>query len=101
MSATPKSTATQVTSLPTSTDTIQKPEGLSIDRFRSKRSLLAGNVETLLPPLSHSKIGDTGDYVRLHHDEDRYWSGELCFVTVPPAAKQKKGDLHLIEEDLA
>ena len=40
------------------------------------------------------------DFVRLHPDEDNYWSPELCFVHVPVKG-QKRETLHLIEEELA
>jgi hypothetical protein len=38
--------------------------------------------------------------VRLHPDEEAYWSCELCFVTVPIKG-QSRDTLHLIYEDLA
>ena len=40
------------------------------------------------------------DLVRLHPDEENYWSAELCFVDVPIKG-QKHNTLHLIDEDLA
>ena len=40
------------------------------------------------------------DFVRLHPDENTYWSDELCFVSVPIKG-QKHDTLHLIDEDLA
>ena len=38
--------------------------------------------------------------MRLHPDEETYWSPELCFVNVPIKG-QKRDTLHLINEDLA
>ena len=38
--------------------------------------------------------------MRLHPDEETYWSHELCFVNVPIKG-QKRDTLHLIDEDLA
>ena len=38
--------------------------------------------------------------MRLHPDEDAYWSPELCFVNVPIKG-QKRDTLHLIDEELA
>jgi hypothetical protein len=60
---------------------------------------LAG-VETLLTALPHYRIAEARDFVRLHPDEDNYWSFELCFVSVPIKG-QKRDTLHLIVEDLA
>jgi len=40
------------------------------------------------------------DFVRLHPDEEKYWSPELCFVNVPIKG-QKRDTLHLIDEELA
>ena len=38
--------------------------------------------------------------MRLHPDEENYWSDELCFVNVPIKG-QKRDTLHLIDEELA
>jgi hypothetical protein len=40
------------------------------------------------------------DFVRLHPDEENYWSPELCFCMVPIKGA-KRDSLHLIDEDLA
>src|SRR5262249_8589797 len=45
-------------------------------------------------------IAEARDFVRLHHDEENWWSPELCFVNVPIKG-QKHDTLHLIDEDLA
>jgi hypothetical protein len=45
-------------------------------------------------------MADANDYVRLHPDEENYWSDELCFVNVPIKGAAKES-LHLINEDLA
>jgi hypothetical protein len=82
------------------TTPITKPQDDGLERFKSKRSGTPANVEVLLPPLSHSNIGQSKDYVRLHPNEAEYWSGELCFVNVPVHG-QKKDTLHLIDEELA
>jgi hypothetical protein len=50
--------------------------------------------------LSVMKISDAGDFVHIHPDEDSYWSGPLCFVSVPIKGT-KKENLHLIDEDIA
>jgi hypothetical protein len=46
------------------------------------------------------KIGDVGDFLRLHPDEENYWTVPLCFVHVPLKGT-KKENLHLIDEDIA
>jgi hypothetical protein len=79
---------------------ITKPSDFSLDRFKSKRASALANVETLLPGLPHHNIAAAKDFVRLHPDEENYWSSELCFVNVPIQG-QKKDLQHLIEEDLA
>jgi len=80
---------------------IPKPEErFSLDRFKSKLDTSGGGVETLLSALPISSIGRAGDFVRLHPDEDNYWTPELCFVNVPVDG-QKDRVLHLIDEDVA
>ena len=80
---------------------IAKPAAKSgLDKFKSKRAAAVANVETLQTGLPHHKISAAKDFVRLHPDEERYWSPELCFVSVPIQG-QKKDTLHLIDEDLA
>ena len=71
-----------------------------LDKFKSKRASNIAGVETLLTALPIIKIGDAGDFVRLHPDEDLYWSDELCFVSVPIKG-EKRDLLHLIDEDVA
>jgi hypothetical protein len=80
---------------------IAKPaSGFSLDKFKSKRDDTIASVETKLGPLPHHKIADANDFVRLHPDEENYWSDELCFVSVP--IKGQKGEtLHFITEELA
>ena len=46
------------------------------------------------------KIGDVGDWARLHPSEDDYWTRELCFVAVPIKGT-KRNMLHVIDDDLA
>ena len=41
-----------------------------LDKFKSKRASNIAGVETLLTALPIIKIGDAGDFVRLHPDED-------------------------------
>jgi hypothetical protein len=50
--------------------------------------------------LPHYPIAGAKDFVRLHKDEGKYWSPELCFVVVPIKG-QKRDSLQLIDEDLA
>jgi hypothetical protein len=80
--------------------TIAKPSGFSLEKFKSKRAAVVANVETLQGALPHYPIAGAKDFVRLHKDEEKYWSPELCFVVVPIKG-QKRDSLHLIDEDLA
>ena len=79
---------------------IRKPSGFSLDKFKSKHPAAVAGVETLPTGLPHHKIAAAKDFVRLHPDEETYWSPELCFVNVPIKG-QKRDTLHLINEDLA
>jgi hypothetical protein len=80
---------------------IAKPDtGFSLDKFKSKHPASVANVETLQTALPHHTIAQAKDFVRLHPDEESYWSPELCFVNVPIKG-QKKETLHLITDDLA
>ena len=76
-----------------------KPSGFSLDKFKSKRPTSMTGVKTLLGALPHYPLVDANDFVRLHPDEDTYWSPELCFVDVPILG-MKKDTVHLIDEDL-
>ncbi len=79
---------------------IPKPGKFSLDKFKSTQAASAAGVETLLTALPHYSIAEAKDFVRLHPDEDEYWSVELCFVNVPIKG-QKHDTLHLIDEGLA
>jgi hypothetical protein len=81
-------------------EAIAKPEGFSLDKFKSKRAAAIANVETLQTGLPLYRASEVDDFLRLHPDEENYWSFELCFVNVPIKG-QKQDTLHLIEEDLA
>jgi hypothetical protein len=79
---------------------VPKPVKNMLDMFKSTRNPSIAGVGTLLTALPHYKLSEAKDWVRLHPDEENYWSTELCFVTVPIKG-QKKDLLHLISEDLA
>jgi hypothetical protein len=81
---------------------IPKPKEGEVDlsRFKSKKSAALAGVATLLTALPHGRVPDQEDYVRLHPEEKKYWSDEMCFVNVPIHG-QKSDTLHLIDEDLA
>jgi hypothetical protein len=80
---------------------IAKPEDeFDLDRFKSKRGAAMANVETLQNALPILSLAEAKDFVRLHPDEKKYWSAELCFVSVPIKGS-KREQLHLIDEDLA
>jgi hypothetical protein len=78
---------------------IPKPGPLNLSAFKSTRAATTAAVETLQTALSHHKISEARDFVRLHSDPDNYWSAELCFVSVPIQG-QRRDSLHLIREDL-
>ena len=78
----------------------REAERRPLARFRSKRPANAGGVETLLEALPHYPVPDAKDFVRLHPNEDEYWSGDLCLVNVPIIG-QRKDTLLLIDEDIA
>ena len=62
---------------------IPKPRAFSMAAFKTKSAPTIAGVETLLAALPHHKISEAKDWVRLHPDETKYWSDELCFVNVP------------------
>lgn len=69
-------------------------------KFRSTLTPTIAGVQTLLTALPHHGMSDARDWVRLHPDDENYWSPPLCFVTVPIQG-QKRDLQHLIVEDLA
>jgi hypothetical protein len=75
---------------------IAKPKGLGLDKFKSTRAAAMANVETLVTALPIHSIAGAKDFVRLHPDEENYWSEDLCFVNVPIKG-EKRDALHLIE----
>ncbi len=79
---------------------IPKPGAFSLAKFKSKHAAAVAGVETLQAGLPHHRLAQAKDFVRLHPDEDIYWSPELCFVNVPIKG-QKSDTLHLIDEELA
>lgn len=62
---------------------VPKPGKFSLNKFKSESEPTLANVETLLTGLPHHSISQAKDYVRLHPNEEEYWSPELCFVNVP------------------
>jgi hypothetical protein len=76
---------------------VPKPGKFDLNKFRSKSPITAANVETLLTALPLYSISQAKDFVRLHPNEDKYWSPELCFVNIPIKG-QKRDTLHLIGE---
>jgi hypothetical protein len=78
---------------------VAKPSAFDLDAFKSKRPATVAGVETLQGVLPHYKMVEAGDFVRLHPDEENYWSDEMCFVSVPIIGT-KRDALHLIDEEL-
>jgi hypothetical protein len=80
---------------------IKKPDQFDLTAFKSKRGQSGpGGVETLLQALPVMKLSEAKDFVRLHPDEEGYWSDELCFINVPVKG-QRRDTIHIINEDLA
>jgi hypothetical protein len=78
---------------------IPKPAAFSLDAFKSTRGPNIAGVEELLTALPHHSLSQAKDWVRLHPDEEKYWSPEYCFVHVPILGARET--LHFITEDLA
>ncbi len=78
----------------------QPEQKFSLDKFKSKNPNATPNIETLPTALPHGTLSEAKDFVRLHPDEEKYWSAELCFVRVPIIG-QKRDLLHLIDEEVA
>jgi hypothetical protein len=79
---------------------ITKPDKFNLDRFRSTKPPAVAGVAALQTGLHVFRLAEVNDFFRLHPDEDRFWSDELCFVPVP--IKGQTGDtLQLIAEDVA
>jgi hypothetical protein len=85
---------------PEPAEPIRQPGKFSLNKFKSTQTASSAGVETLLTALPHYPLAQAKDFVRLHQDEDKYWSAELCFVSVPIKG-QKTDTLHLIDEGLA
>ena len=98
--AEPKVTVVKPENLNEAPMSIAKPDSFDLDKFKSKRAAAVASVETLQTALPHHSIAQAKDFVRLHPDENTYWSSELCLVSVPTKGS-KRDTLHLIVEDLA
>jgi hypothetical protein len=79
---------------------IAKPGAFDLDKFRSTRDPTVAGVETLQTPLPILSAAQAKDFIRLHPDEDAYWTPEYCFVSVPVKGVRRP-PLHLIVEGLA
>ena len=71
-----------------------------LEKFKSKRPPTIAGVQTSSELYPHPAHGGGEDFLRLHPDEEYYWSPELCFVKVPIKG-QSKDLLHCIDEDFA
>jgi hypothetical protein len=85
--------AEEATSIP------KPPPESKLSRFKSK-NLGREKVATQIAGLPHYSVPEAKDWVRLHHDEENWWSDELCFVNIPVSG-QKRDMVHLIDADLA
>jgi hypothetical protein len=75
-------------------------KSFSLNKFKSKRAAAVAGVGTLLGELQIHSIAQGKDFVRLHPNQEDYWSDELCFVSVPIKGSTRD-TLHLIDEDVA
>src|SRR5215831_3626544 len=82
------------------TTPIAKPGAFDLNKFKSKQKPTIADVETLQTVLPVHSLAQAKDFVRLHPNEEKYWSDELCFVNVPTKG-QTHHTLHLIDEELA
>jgi hypothetical protein len=65
---------------------VKPPKKFDLSAFKS--SAFKKTIPKLVPALPVYRMADANDFVRLHHDEENYWSTELCFVNVPVKGKQ-------------
>jgi hypothetical protein len=72
---------------------------INMERFKSRRGAQGAGVTTLPTALPHFPLKEAADFVRLHPNEEEFWTDELCFVLIPIAG-MKRDLLHLIDEDL-
>jgi hypothetical protein len=79
---------------------IPKPRTFNLDRFKAASDPRDANVETLPAALPVCNIAQAKDFVRLHPDEDNYWSDPLCFVNVPIQGT-KRDTVHIIDRVIA
>src|SRR5262245_41540355 len=56
---------------------IAKPGEFDLDKFKAKQTATVANVETIQSPLPVHNMAAAKDFVRLHPDEQNYWSDEL------------------------
>src|SRR6266851_1996159 len=78
---------------------VEDPQAESLGQIQVEE---AGHCRTRDGPggAVHSQGRRYDDFVRLHPNEDEYWSDEMCFVSVPIKG-EKKDRLHIIDEELA
>ena len=71
-----------------------------LEKLKSKKPPTIAGVDTNSELYPYLRMPEAKDFLRLHPDEEYYWSPELCFVRVPIKG-QNKDLLHLIDEDIA
>jgi hypothetical protein len=75
---------------------IAKPAGRSVlDRFKSTKGAKIAGVEQLLMALPHHRLSETGDWARLHPDEDNYWSHQLYLLVTSTLVRQGADSRHV------
>ncbi len=63
--------------------TIAKPATSALDKFKSRRAATIANVEALPTKLSHYKISNAKDFVRLHPDSAKLLECRALFCECP------------------
>ena len=72
---------------------IIKPTAFSLDKFKSKRAATVANVETLQGALPHYPMAQARDFVRLHPDEETYWSENSASCRADPRCEARHASL--------
>jgi hypothetical protein len=100
MSSTPKKEITPPEAPAPVTPIVKPSNDPLLEKLKSKRPPTIAGVDTNSESYPLLRMVEANDYLRLHPDEEYYWSPELCFVKVPIKG-QSKDLLHCIDEDIA
>jgi hypothetical protein len=70
---------------------VAKPSGFDLNKFKSKRADAIAKVDTLQTGLPIHNISQAKDFVRLHPDEENYWSPDRTRRTAGHGSKADAG----------